>query len=271
MAAHYIEIPYQSLAFLVVMFMGIILFQSVIGLSMARDFTIAGIRMFGQLLIMGTVLWWVFSVKSLIITLSLVILMVLVAAHTSRDRVIRSYNGPVRPSMIPFLIAVSIAMSVSLILGVGIILRPTPWFDPQYIIPLVGMIMGNSMNVSSLSAERFVSSVVREVHLVETLLGLGLSPHQACSSFMKSALKASLMPTINTMMVVGIVSIPGMMTGQILAGVSPELAVRYQMMIHTLILITSVLASWITVRGLYTVLFNRDDQLRWIAETPKGG
>jgi putative ABC transport system permease protein len=162
------------------------------------------------------------------------------------------------------MVAIACGVGVASALGIGAILRPEPWFDPQYLIPLVGMVTGNTMNASALAAERFIDVVLEDAHLIESLLALGLSGGRILEHHRRQALRAALMPTINTMMVVGIVSLPGMMTGQILAGASPHHAVRYQMLIHSLIVVGAILGSFLSVHSLSKRLII-NERLAWIS------
>jgi len=112
-----------------------------------------------------------------------------------------------------------------------LVVRVAPWYNPQYVIPLFGMIVGSTMNAAAIAAERLHSEVTARQAEIEAYLALGASYQQAAQQPVRQALRAALIPTINGLMVVGIVTLPGMMTGQILAGVSPLIAIRYQIVV----------------------------------------
>jgi putative ABC transport system permease protein len=112
-----------------------------------------------------------------------------------------------------------------------VVLHVQPWYDPRYLIPLFGMIVGNAMNGAALAAERLASEMESRRGEVEAYLALGASPARAAAEPVRRALIAALIPSVNGLMTVGLVQLPGMMTGQILAGQSPLLAVRYQVVV----------------------------------------
>jgi putative ABC transport system permease protein len=119
------------------------------------------------------------------------------------------------------LIAIIVGGATTLYIVIAAVLRPDPWYDPKVLIPLAGMIFSNAMNAVSIAAERY-----------EGEAGRG-QPHTQARS---TAYKAAFIPTLNMLYAVGLVSLPGMMTGQILSGVDPLIAVRYQMMVMLMVL-----------------------------------
>jgi len=114
-------------------------------------------------------------------------------------------------------------------------LRPDPWYDPRYAIPLLGMILGNTMTGVSLGLATLTQAVVQQRSAIEARLALGETRRVALLGPVRQSLKTALMPTINTMSATGVVALPGMMTGQILSGTAPADAVRYQILILFLI------------------------------------
>jgi len=173
-------------------------------------------RMLVQLVLIGYVLTWIFTAErgSVIILVLAIMLGVSswIAMRSIQDRSLASY----------FIVLGSIIIGgvSTLFFVTGIVLELQPWFLPQYMIPLAGMIFANSMNTVSLAAERFESEIRN---------GAGYDQAR------RTALNAALIPIINTLFAVGIVSLPGMMTGQILSGVDPLIAVRYQIMVMCMI------------------------------------
>ena len=144
---------------------------------------------------------------------------------------------------------------------VGII-RVDPWFDPQYAIPLLGMVLGNTLSGISLSLDRFVESLVQRRAAVETVLALGGTRWEAAHEHISDALRVGMIPTINSMLIMGIVSLPGMMTGQILAGADPADAVRYQIVIMFMIASAAALGAYGVVLFAYHRLFDPHHRLR---------
>jgi putative ABC transport system permease protein len=136
-----------------------------------------------------------------------------------------------------------------------------PWYDARYLLPLGGMIIGNSMTACALVAERFTSEVVGKRQLIETSLSLGASSKEASLTAFRTAYRAALVPTIASMTGMGIVHLPGMMTGQIISGVEPLLAVRYQIAIITAILAAAAISALLTLYLLRGRLFTKCHQI----------
>jgi putative ABC transport system permease protein len=110
-------------------------------------------------------------------------------------------------------------------------LRPDPWFAPQVVIPLAGIVLGSVMNGVSISLNAFNTGIVRERAAIEARLALGASRYAALKPMQQSALRSGLIPIINQMSAAGIITLPGMMTGQILAGMAPFEAAKYQILV----------------------------------------
>src|ERR1700722_9999814 len=145
-------------------------------------------------------------------------------------------------------------------LALTVIVRIHPWYTPQYAIPLLGMILGNTLNGVSLGLDRLGSELTGRRDQVEALLALGATRWEAARPLVQQAVRTGLIPTINAMMVVGIVSLPGMMTGQILAGADPVEAVKYQIVIMFLIASAAALGTVSVVLLSYRRLFNEHHQ-----------
>jgi len=111
---------------------------------------------------------------------------------------------------------------VTLAYVIGVVVQVRPWYEPQYIIPIAGMILGSSMTSSALAGDRLQGELRVRAAEVETRLALGFSGREAVQPLVRSALRAAMIPVVNGMMTVGLVQLPGMMTGQILAGSSPD-------------------------------------------------
>ena len=114
-------------------------------------------------------------------------------------------------------------------------LQPDPWYDPRYAIPLFGMILGNAMTGISLGLDTLTTAAVRDRAAIDTRIALGASRFEALRPTMREAMRRGMMPMINSMAATGVVFLPGMMTGQILAGIDPAQAVKYQLLIMFLI------------------------------------
>lgn len=216
-------------------------------LGLARGFAIGAVRATVQLVLVGYVLAYLFATRRWYLVLLALLVMLIAATKTATDR----QRGS-RRVLFPI-------TGTAMLLGAGftlayvdaIVLRVRPWYDPQYAIPLFGMIIGNAMNGAALAAERLASEMEARRGEVEAYLALGASPAMAAAEAVRRALVAALIPAVNGLMIVGLVSLPGMMTGQILAGSSPTTAVRYQ------IVVAFMLAGAVAITATIVVLWYR--------------
>lgn len=202
-------------------------------LGITRPLVVAASRMVVQLLLVGLILRYLFEIKSPWLTLGVVLVMVGFAGYEIMSRQDRKLTG-----LWSYGIGVTTmtfaAVSVTL-LALSTQLRPDPWWDARYAVPILGMLLGNAMTGISLGLNNLLNAVARERWAVEAQIALGFPRSVAMRPFIRRALKTALMPTINSMAATGVVSLPGMMTGQILAGADPVEAVKYQLLVMFLI------------------------------------
>jgi putative ABC transport system permease protein len=194
---------------------------------------IAAARMVVQLVAIGYVLKFIFSLNNPAATLLLVLVMVLVAAREVAARPERRFKGSA--NFVIGTISVGFATFVTAVLALTTAIRPDPWFNPHYAIPLAGIILGNVLNSASLSLDSLLGSVKRERPAIEARLSLGASYREAIAPLVREAIRRGLLPIINQMSAAGIVTLPGIMTGQILAGLDPIEAVKYQILLMFLL------------------------------------
>lgn len=210
-----------------------------------------------QLLVVGYVLAVVFAFNNPWLVLAVLGVMLTIATIVACNRISKKV-----PYLIP-LVGSSILISTALtLLYINLfVLQPRTWYEPQYIIPLAGIVLGNAMNGAAITGERLVSTLNSSQLEIETHLSLGATPQQAIAQYRRDAIRAGLIPTINTMMVVGLVTLPGIMTGQLLSGVDPVTAAAYQILIMFMLafatLVTTLLVTW----GIYRQYFNQAAQL----------
>jgi putative ABC transport system permease protein len=194
---------------------------------------VAALRMVVQLALMGLVLTMLFSTVSPLWTALAAVGMVLFAGREIAARQERPLAG-----LWTYGLGTGCMMtgsSLVTVFALTISLHPSPWYDPKYAIPLLGMILGNAMTGISLGIHSLTTGLVAQRSAVEAQLTLGATRRQAMGPVVRQALRAAMMPIINSMSVTGVVSLPGMMTGQILGGVAPADAVKYQILIMFLI------------------------------------
>ena len=173
-------------------------------------------RMLAQLLVIGYFLKYIFATDSSLMVLLVLCVMVFASSWIALGSIAHQRMALYKNALLAIVIGGGINLAF---VSVGV-LQLKPWYLPQYVIPLAGMIFANSMNTVSLAAERLRSEMENKVAYLDAR---------------KRALQASLIPVTNSLFAVGLVSLPGMMTGQILSGVSPLIAVRYQIMVMCMI------------------------------------
>ena len=204
-----------------------------LGLGLARPILVAGLRMVVQLTLMGLVLNGLFAQASPLLTLVAALVMIGFAGYEITARQDQSLQGVWRWGIGTG--AISLSTILVTVLALFTALRPDPWYDPHYAIPLLGMILGNTMTGIALGLNVLTSGAVAGRVGIEAQLMLGATRFQALSPMVRKSLRTALLPIINTMAATGVVSLPGMMTGQILGGVPPVEAVKYQIMILSLV------------------------------------
>ncbi len=248
----YLELSYTQvgLAALLILINGAI--SLLLSLGLERRLLVAAACTVAQLLLVGFVLDWVFRLDRWYVVVAMMAVMTLVAANAAVQRTHLRYPGIWISSI------VSVWASSWLIAAVALfgIIPVSPWYAPQFAIPLLGMILGNTLNGISLGLDRIGTELSARRAEVEALLALGATRWEAAGAPVRQAIRTGMIPTINAMMVVGIVSLPGMMTGQLLAGVDPIQAVKYQIVIMFLISSGSALGTVAVVLLSFRRLFS---------------
>jgi len=227
-------------------------------LKLEGDIAIASVRTFLQLLAVGYVLKYIFALNNPALIILAIVVMIVIAARTVTGRQKKKTRE------LNFLVgfAMTAGSGISVFIATQVLLQIKPWYEPHYLIPLAGMVIGNSMNGATLAVERIDSEIDLRKSEIEAYLALGATGKQAAASCIRAAMKAAMIPTINSMMVVGIVSLPGMMTGQILSGTSPFIAVKYQIIIMYLIAFSVAVSAYILTKLRFRRYFTPDHQLR---------
>ncbi len=226
--------------------------------GLARSFGVGAIRTVLQLTLVGYLLVYVLMIDRWYLVLAVLFLMLAAATKAAVDR---------QDSKPPGLFRIT---GAALLLGSGLtliyvsvmVVHVDPWYNPRYLIPLFGMIIGNAMNAAALAADRLAGEMETRHAEIEAYLALGASSVRAAQEPVRRALRASLIPTVNSLMVVGIVSLPGMMTGQIIAGSDPLVAIRYQIVVMFMLGSAVALSAVVVVVGYRRTFFNAAEQLR---------
>ena len=222
-------------------------------LGLARRMLINGTRMTVQLLLLGMVLKVIFATLSVWNVIGMATIMLLVAGREVRARQKRKISGLLGYGIGTGAMFVS-SFSVT-ILALVVIVQVEPWYTPQYAVPLLGMLLGNTMNGVSISSDLLISGLCDKREIVEQRLLLGQSWQEASADIRRDSMRTGMIPIINSMAAAGVVSLPGMMTGQILGGSSPVDAVKYQILIIFLIAVGTgfgvIFAIWMIGRLLF--------------------
>jgi len=201
-------------------------------LGIEKNLIINSIRAFIQLLALGYFLIYIFKIENIFILSGVLFLMVLYSSYLAKNRVNTNF-------LVPFL---TILLSTFLVLGIMVLLGLITT-KPNEFIPIGGMIIGNALNTFTLSIERFKREIDIQKELIEGYIAVGASIKQAYFEMKKQAIKASLIPTINMLQTIGLVAIPGITTGMLLAGADPLTAISYQLVIIYMLVSINLFSS----------------------------
>lgn len=255
----YVEIPLYRLAIAALLIVVAIAVSRRAHLDLAKDLGLGAIRAAVQLVAIGYALRLLFAAEHPAVVLAVIAVMALVAAATSARRI---KHGPGARVLFPrALAAIALGAAVALIPVFAFVIPPHPWFEARYIIPIGGMMLSSAMNVVAQVFERIFASAHSEAPLLEQSLALGATPAQAIAPFLRAALRAALIPTINGLLTVGLVALPGMMTGQIVSGTAPEQAIRYQLVVMYQLVAVAAVAGGAAAVFARRLIFTRDGRL----------
>ncbi len=240
-----------SLAALLVLLLSFVTVRLQLGLG--RKIIYSALRMTIQLLLIGLVLRFLFNNINVWLIVGISCIMLCIAGGEIRARQKRKFGG-----LFGYGVGVSSmfisSFSVTLLALVAII-QVEPWYTPQYALPLLGMLLGNTMTGISLASDRLTSEFYEQRARIEQRLYLGETWDDASRDIRQDCMRTGMVPIINSMAAAGVVSLPGMMTGQILGGTPPVEAVRYQILIMFLIAAGTgfgvICAIWMMSRHLF--------------------
>ena len=217
----------------------------------------ATLRTVVQLLAVGYGLAVVFAWGNPFSVVAVLIVMGAIATVVARNRISKRLTR-----LLPILAGALLTSTVlTMVYTTGVVLRPEVWYEPRYLIPLTGIVLGNAMNAAAIAGDRLVGDLQRHQVDIETHLSLGATPAQAIATYRTEAIKAALIPTVNAMMVVGIVTLPGIITGQLLSGADPLNAALYQMLIMFMLAFSNLLTAILITIGIQRLFFIAAAQL----------
>lgn len=224
---------------------------------------VASVRMTVQLTLAGFILTAIFQNPHPAFTVAYLVAMVAFAVHRALGK------NPGLNRRFKWAVGLSLAgAGVSVVVFFVTVVVRVSVFNPQYTIPLSGMILGNAMTGMNLGLKSFTETLNAQKARVESLLNLGVKPDRVLLPFANSALETALLPTLNNMVGMGIISLPGMMTGQILSGTLPTTAIMYQIAIMIAICTVACLSVFCALAFGYRTLYNKRAQVSFIAAPP---
>lgn len=233
-------------------------------IKLIKTTVIAMIRMTLQLAFVGLYLKYLFDLNNLWLNILWICIMIIIANSNVLN------NAGLNKRKFFFLTLTGIVLSTvfTASIFVFIAVRPQPFYDARYLIPISGMILGNCLRGNIISLERFYSSIKKDEREYNTYLQLGATLFEACNPYFRRALVAAIAPSLSTMATIGIVSLPGMMTGQILGGSSPTVAIKYQIAIMVAIICSTTLSAFLNIVLSMSTAFNEYHVLKPDVFTP---
>ncbi|MFM2063151.1 MAG: hypothetical protein RLZZ507_2821 [Cyanobacteriota bacterium] len=226
-------------------------------LGLELNLALATGRTILQLIVLGYVLDFIFAVDNVWAVVGILTIILTITAIVARNRISQKI-----PLVLPLVwVAIFVSTSLTLLYTNFLIIQPDRWYEPRYLIPLGGILIGNAMNAAAVAGERLVNSINQFPTEIETHLSLGATPQQAVSMYRKDAIKAAFVPTLNQMMLIGMVTIPSFTSGQLLAGVSALEAVSYEILIIFMVAVVNLLTTIFVTKGLCRQFFNDAMQL----------
>lgn len=222
-------------------------------LELGKEIIVAVVRMIVQLIIAGLLLKYIFKLDTVYITVAVVIIMLLNAAWQASKRG-KDIPHAFRISAIAIFISAFIALAI-------LVLTSALEITPNQMIPVAGMLAGVCMNIVGLSFTNLRMAYRDKRQEVQEKLALGASVKQSSKAIIRESIKNSLQPTIDSTKTVGLVTLPGMMTGMIIAGVEPIMAIMYQIMIYFMMISSATICAVIVIYQTYPTFFDEQGRL----------
>lgn len=258
--SHATDISYLNLALGYLLMVVPIVTFTYFKTGLLKTSIISIVRMTVQLLLVGVYLEFIFKLNNLWVNIAWVLVMILVTT----DSIIKRSELSLKIFAIPVLTGLLGSITIIDAFFLGAVVRLDNIFDAGYFIPITGMLLGNCLSTNIMAMNSFYNRLVKEQVLYRYYLASGASRNEALAPFMREALKKAFNPILATTAVVGLISLPGMMTGQILGGSSPNVAIKYQIMLMLTIFVTSMLTVLITIFISNHFVFDEYDNLKQI-------
>lgn len=252
-----IDPGFEDLAMTMLLFAIVVALSIREGLNIERSLTIATIRTVVQLIFIGYVIKGLFAVNTWYIIAGALLFMMTYAAKAGLGRMKKQVPG----LFLPMWAGVVTGSIFTIAVVTGMVLKIDPWYRPDVLIPLGGMILGNAMNGGAIAADRLYTEIRARKDQIETYLMLGRDYRTAAKEARREAVRAALIPTINSMMTVGLVHLPGIMVGQMLGGVEPLVAAKYQIIIMLMVASSVTVASCVFTAMALKSYFTQNQSL----------
>ncbi len=244
--------------------LGLGLIAIAIGLSvwqrvnLAWPLAMATGRMILQLIVLAYVLDIVFAANHPVAVLAFALALLAIGAVVARNRISQKI-----PRLLP-IVAGSLLVGTALALAYSIffVIRPTTWYDSQYWLPLIAIVLGNALNSAAIAGQHLNSSLQSQTLDIETHLCLGATPQQALAPYRKEAVRTAVSPTLNSMMMAGLATLPGFLNGELISGVNPLDAIAYQILVLLMLAFSTLLTSLLVTAGISRQFFNSAAQLQ---------
>ncbi len=253
-----IELSLLQVAASYVFVLVVLLIIRVRKINREKEMIISSIRMTLQLMLTGYVLVYVFKYPNPFITVAIIVLMEVFSILT----ILKKFKGKLSKEL-KKIIALSMIIGTlsTLFFFLFVVIQVSPWYSPRYFVPIAGMLIGNSMTGISLGVKSLIEGMDIQKNLIEEALILGATPKVAARALVNNSFDSAIMPTINSMVGMGIVFLPGMMTGQILSGTNPQSAIAYQIAIMFGILGACSITILVMLQLGYKTFFNKQAQM----------
>ncbi len=237
--AHSIQLTPFDLFLAIGLIVIAVIISTTLRLGLTKSLALASTRCMLQLGAMGLILKKIFQINTPLLVSGWLLIMLLFAGREAVRRSKTKYRG----INLDALFTMTVSSMVAGGLATQMVIKVDPWYNPQYLIPIFGMVFGNSLNGICLGLDRLTEYVRSRGREIELRLAFGATRAEAIRDGARQAVRTGMIPIINNMTVAGIVSLPGMMTGQIVAGASPMQAVAYQIVIMFMIAASNALGS----------------------------
>jgi putative ABC transport system permease protein len=254
---HVINVPWWQLLFFSLILIIPVYISFQYHLMLIKDIFISIFRMGLQLILVGIYLDYLFRLNSLWVNIVWLLIIIVVGAGTVVSKARLPRNRLILPVMCGFGIGLLPLLAILCIL----VIQPTPFYNTQYMIPLAGMLMGNTLSGNIIALQNLFSAFQERRNEYEAAISLGASPRYASQPFVRNAMQKANAPILASMATIGLVTLPGMMTGQILGGVSPLIAIKYQFMIMIAIFVTLNISLVLSMEYTLKVAISKEGKL----------